>query len=88
MTDYKIAKDIPIPESGNGSKYPFADLHIGDSFFAPVKQQALAQSARNFVKRNGGKFLCRAGSDSEVGAGTRCWRLETGKKKSRPKVAK
>ena len=36
---YPISADIPPPSLGSGRrsiKYPYADLRIGESFFAPV----------------------------------------------------
>lgn len=39
MSEYKIEKNVPMPEihSGKGifRKYPFRDMKVGDSFFVP-----------------------------------------------------
>lgn len=54
MTEIKLDQTIPIPQSAAGrkSKYPFADMKLGDSFFAPVKTTALHSSAISYNKRH------------------------------------
>lgn len=50
MADFKIDRDMKLPKSK--SKYPFADMSIGDSFFFPssvgqqVRTSAHAYRAR------------------------------------------
>lgn len=72
---FKIDKDIPLPAHGHGgnrhSKYPFAQMSVGDSFFAPATSKAVHAAATNFAKRNPGfKFTTR-----KEGDGTRIWRI-------------
>ena len=72
MTQIKIDKGLPVPSGSRGanSKYPFADLEIGDSFFVNVKQQLFCSAVAGYAKRHNKKFTTR----SENG-GTRVWRI-------------
>lgn len=70
----KIDKDIPPPPLGRApaTRYPFADLEVGDSFFIPgATPQSISGStswARN--KLTPRKFTVRT-----VEGGTRVWRV-------------
>ena len=71
---FAIEKGIPIPPHGNSrtSKYPWADLCVGDSFFVPgVKTDAMAGSKANATKKYNAKYSMRA-----VDGGVRVWRIE------------
>ena len=69
----KIEKDVPIPlrPRGKPSKYPWADMEPGDSFFVPgvlpAKISGSVGAARN---RHGFRLTMRAEN-----GGTRVWRL-------------
>ena len=72
---YKIEAGIAIPSAnrykgGRKSKYPFADLKVGESFLVPSKTTmsfgATVQTAR---KRTGFTFTTR-----NVDGGVRIWR--------------
>lgn len=68
----RIEKNIPVPARGaRASKYPFADMVVGDSFAAPVKPMSLYQSANKWGKANDAKFVVRPEGD-----GCRVWRTE------------
>lgn len=67
----KIDKGIPIPPSNTGSRYPFAHMEVGDSFFAETRQSKMTAAARNWGVRLKRKFVTRKESN-----GTRVWRIE------------
>jgi len=48
MAIYKIEKKIPMPAVGirNGTRYPFADMEVSDSFFVPAVDVASIKSLR------------------------------------------
>ena len=70
----QIEKNIPVPARGaRASKYPFADMVVGDSFAAPVKPMSMYQAANKWAKRHGdgAAFIVRPEGD-----GCRVWRTE------------
>jgi len=73
MNEFKVEKNIPMPQGRAGSaKYPFDKLEVGDSFFIPgVKGREFAGTAYSNGKRNRMKFSVRS-----VAGGCRCWRVE------------
>lgn len=77
---YVIEKGVPIPKSGRGanqrgrSKYPFAQMDVGDSFPAKKHYSTLKASARLFVRAGGGKG--RAYIVRRTGDGCRVWRVK------------
>jgi hypothetical protein len=74
--EFSIEADVPIP-GGSGSrpsKYPFADMEIGESFaFDRSKLNSVRNNAGSYAKRHDGvRFVCR-----QVGTDVwRCWKLE------------
>jgi hypothetical protein len=82
MNEFKIEKGIPIPEFNTKSKYPFKDMQIGDSFFAPGKTvEQMQNAATTYRKKLGYKFVCRSAkgpylNGEEEIPGTRVWRRE------------
>ena len=62
---YKIQKDMPLPKitrsgSGRARKYPFADMEVGDGFFAPgVKRASLSTHMSRVSKALGYEFHAR-----------------------------
>lgn len=72
----KIDKHIPPPagHSGPVTKYPWADMKVGDSFFLTGSmgvRDRLSASSRAFAKRHAGfAFTMR-----KEGAGYRVWRV-------------
>jgi hypothetical protein len=73
----KIDKGIPIPRHRKGPKpkYPFAQMSIGDSFFAAASANTLSSSSYQHTTRIGGKFSMRATVEDGV-TGYRVWRIE------------
>ena len=79
---YKIEKNIPIPltnyKKAIGSKYPFLQLKIGDSFFIKcddnekrAKQTTLIALSGRLSKEYKMKFTTR-----KVDGGVRVWRIK------------
>lgn len=64
----KVESGIPIP-----SKFPFADMKVGDSFAVPdtVKRAAVAVAAQRYGIKHAMKFTVRQTADKTL----RCWRL-------------
>jgi hypothetical protein len=72
MIAYEIEDDVPLPELSRASKYPFAHMKVGQSFFVKGDADAcmtVRNSAYAHAKRYGKKFSCH----SEKG-GVRIWR--------------
>lgn len=70
-----VEKDVKMPPA-TGSKYPFTEMEIGDSFFLPDNgddtntMPRLRGAASAHAKKFGKRFATRA-----VEGGIRCWRL-------------
>lgn len=71
MSDVQIEKGIPIPGRGGSSKYPWADLQVGDSFLLSSDNAPSASSLSTGAKKAGIKIKVR-----EVENGVRVWRTE------------
>ena len=68
----EITKGLPTPR-GRRSKYPFRDMEIGDSFFAPGSSViGIHGCARRHRPM---RFTCRSVVEDGV-AGIRVWRIE------------
>ena len=78
---FVIEQGVPVP--AGRSRYPFADMEVGDSFFVGVDSketatkriQSVRAQAGRFAKENGVKFSVRSVVEDEV-PGVRCWRVE------------
>lgn len=74
---YTIVNNVPVPDrkkqSSRESKYPFAKMQPGDSFYAPVTPNGLLALAYTFRKRNDPSMLFRARPE---GDGARIWRVK------------
>lgn len=68
---YKIDKHVPAPKTTGGrhTKYPFASMSKGDSFFSPTKSATAA--AYSYGKRHGMKFI-----SAVEDRGCRIWRVK------------
>lgn len=67
----EITKGMPTPR-GRRSKYPFRDMEVGDSFFAPGSSViGIHGCARRHRPM---KFTCRSMVENGV-AGIRVWRI-------------
>lgn len=68
----QIDKHIPPPSATyRQTRYPFADMSIGDSFKIAASGQNVRSAACMFASRHGGKFRTRKLSTGEV----RVWRI-------------
>jgi len=65
--EFRIEKNVPLPTRVWSSQYPFAQMAVGDSFFATDNRANYAAYA--FAVRHGVKFACRSEND-----GYRIWR--------------
>lgn len=83
MSDFTLEKNVPIPaalRAGRKSKYPWASMEVGDSFFVPGGKESTMSSARLVAQRRheGCKFEVREVQelDEDGGAvtGLRVWR--------------
>ena len=77
MIDIKIEKGIPMPDTRQKTSiYPFENMEVGDSFFAPNKtRQQMDNACGHWRKAKGWKFVLRYQQEDEV-SGTRVWRKE------------
>lgn len=72
---FEIEQGIPIPEPVHRSKYPLAEMGIGESFFVPGQGYELHRKIQNAVQSfqrrdsHGRKFTTRLLPD-----GVRVWR--------------
>ena len=69
-----VEKNIPLPPParGNGEKYPWRSMNVGDSFFIPGASSRKTGAHTNAAgKRTGFKFTSRA-----VDGGVRIWRVK------------
>ena len=74
MTEYLIEKNVPMPK-GYGSKYPFEEMEIGDSFRVNGGRDATVRAATykyNKENKNGAKLSCRKDGANAV----RIWRVK------------
>lgn len=67
----EIEKDVPLPETGRSTKYPFVHMMVGDSVFFPNEQMngRAYRAAMSCGDRNGSRFVVR-----REGEGIRVWR--------------
>ena len=73
MTDLKVEKGIEPPERKAASKYPFAEMEVGDSVLDPnasvTEQSSVRTAAIAWGKSNNATF-----SSKKVEGGVRIWR--------------
>ncbi len=73
-----IRYDIPAPpvrRRGRPQKYPWAELQVGGTFFAPGKtNNQIAACARHRTRRLGHQFTTEVRTEQGV-KGTRVWRI-------------
>lgn len=71
---YEIDKGIPIPPRSCASKYPWADMKVGDSFFVPgnkTRCEAVQAAAKYRSQRTAEKYVTRTKPN-----GVRVWRAK------------
>jgi hypothetical protein len=70
---YKVEKEITIPN--RSSRYPFADMRVGDSFLVPFndakKINNALQAMHGYARRVGVKCTVRTQDDGSI----RVWRV-------------
>jgi hypothetical protein len=67
----KIEKGIPIPartgaKGPRGSKYPFADMEVGDSFALPVGEKETSKAVRARVASSFKRWARNTGATTKV----------------------
>jgi len=75
---FPVSTDVPVPKKPSGAprKYPFPELEIGHSFFAPNKTpQTLSHSLCYWGKKLSCKFTSRTRTENGV-RGVRVWRIK------------
>lgn len=72
-TVFTVEKGVPRPKlKGRNSKYPWADMEVGDSFAAPKKLSiSLVNSAAQQSRKRGWKFSVRTMDEQTC----RVWRI-------------
>lgn len=74
---FVIEKNVPMPYAGNGAptKYPWADMEIGDSFFVPdvPKTFNIYKCVVQFNERHKKSIVVKQRRESN---GVRVWRIE------------
>jgi len=80
---FEIRSDIPMPKRAagrQGSKYPFAQLEVGQSFLVDedIKAATVRSAAGAFMKRNpdAGKFALRNVPMDDGSTAIGVWRTE------------
>jgi len=69
---FKIEKNVPAPIKRHPSTiYPYGEMEVGDSFFAPEEMKTRLRTAATVFKRKTGRnFTIR-----QVEGGIRVWRV-------------
>jgi hypothetical protein len=68
----EIDKGIPIPTGRCQSRYPFAQMKVGDSFFVETNRSSAAKSA---IKDRRRRFPNERYVSRKKPTGTRIWRV-------------
>lgn len=72
---FPLSRDHPVPEA-SPTRYPWADMEVGDSFFVPNKRSAnMASTASSAGQRLGRVFVVRTVREGGEN-GVRIWRRE------------
>ena len=86
---YQIDHNVPLPPTRQGrherqSKYDWAKMAVGDSFFVPsgsdqaarfLTRDRLANAAIRYGSRHGTKYAVREDFDDKANPGVRVWRI-------------
>lgn len=83
MGDFKVESGIPIPEviEQRASAYPWTEMEVGDSFYAPVRKEGndTVSRVRNRVNQARANAKKKYGIDTIINAdheGVRVWRIK------------
>jgi len=84
MHTFPVERDVPVPKDlgGRPTRYPFALLEVGESFFVPCPRvertrlmNSLTSCRANAQRKLGRVFVLRVvDDDGEQGSGIRVWR--------------
>lgn len=70
---FKIESNVPMPTTPCQTRYPFAEMKIGDSILFSSAEGRLARvAAQNWGARNGMRFSSRKVSETSM----RIWRIK------------
>lgn len=58
-TGIEIETDVPVPAARSNTKYPWASLEVGHSFFAPINHKSSSPQAYHASKRYNAHFIAR-----------------------------
>ena len=72
MSDFKIEKGIPLSLVKSHSKYPFAEMEVGDSVFIDGATSVTIATCYKYLKPK--KFSARKAEKDGV-SGVRVWRV-------------
>lgn len=77
--EIKIEKGIPVAKREVELRrvYPYFEMEVGDSFWAPVRQENICSRLSRYAFTSGKKFVTRTvlGPDNTT-KGTRVWRTK------------
>jgi hypothetical protein len=75
----EIEKNIPLPpKETRQTKYPYARMEVGDSFFVPqtrASKDSVYASIQWAKRKLGFKFILRADNADNDNGGVRAWRV-------------
>jgi len=80
--EFKIEKGIPIPKKIKGTKYPWGQMEVGDSFFVVGTKKTLSTILKNAsnqysLRHHNGIWQYEVRKVIEHGVpGVRVWRIE------------
>lgn len=77
---FEIESNVPFPANARKTKYPWAEMKVGDSFFVPVTDdaetrttaQSLRSASRHFAHRHNNGHVFKT---CHVAGGLRTWRV-------------
>lgn len=74
-SEFKIDTNVPAPEDRRGyTRYPFPQMEVGHSFFAPISTARLKNASFSWGKKNSRTFSVRTVTEGGV-KGCRVWRI-------------
>lgn len=82
MSEFEIEKGIPVPEiiERRASHYPWEQMEVGDSFYAPVQgEEDTVSRVRNRLNQARANAKKKYGIDTIINAdhkGVRVWRIK------------
>ena len=77
MDEIKIEKGVPIPKIKGHAKYPWNEMEVGDSFFAPLNGRDFGQF-RNSISTSARQHKLGTTKNfrtATVDGGVRVWRI-------------